>query len=46
VLFALADEAFASVFSSADVLDLIPSEDLRLLIFEAKEETIIRWIPS
>jgi hypothetical protein len=42
---ALSDEAYAGVFRSADMLDLIPSEDLRLLVFDVIEEEITRWIP-
>ena len=43
---ALSDEAFGNVFKSADVLDLIPHEDLRLMVFDVIEEEIKRWIPN
>ncbi len=43
---ALSDEAFSKVFRSTDVMDLIPEEDLRLLVFDAVQEEIMRWIPA
>lgn len=43
---ALSDGAFANVFKSADTLDLIASEDLRLLVFNIVEEEVKRWIPT
>ena len=43
---AMSDEAFANIFNSADILDLIPSEDLRLLVFDIATEEIKRWIPT
>lgn len=43
---ALSDSAFANVFKSADTLELIPSEDLRLLVFNVVEEEIKKWIPA
>ena len=43
---ALTGEAFGNVFRSVDLLDLIPSEDLKLLIFNAITEEVARWMPS
>jgi len=43
---ALSNEAFESVFKYGDVLELIPAEDLHLLIFEPEEEEVKKWIPA
>jgi hypothetical protein len=41
---AMPNDAYESLFQYADVLALIPSEDLRLLVFDPTEEVIVQWI--
>jgi hypothetical protein len=42
---ALTEAAYEDNFSDVDAQDLIPAEDLRLIVFDPIEETILRWIP-
>jgi hypothetical protein len=41
---AVPSEAFASVFDPADGRDLVADQNLRLIVCDPDEETIVRWI--
>ncbi|HZP83316.1 MAG TPA: element excision factor XisH family protein, partial [Chthonomonadaceae bacterium] len=43
---ALTETAYTDNFFDVDAQDLIPAEDLRLIVFDPVKETILRWIPQ
>ena len=43
---ALPDGAYTSLFQYADVLGMIPAENLRLIVFNLGQEIIEKWIPE
>jgi hypothetical protein len=43
---AITNIAYAENFSDMEAQELMASEDLRLIVFNPTEETILRWIPQ
>ena len=43
---AIPEAAYTAVFGSVDLIELIPSEDLNLIVFGIEREEIVSWKPA